>query len=217
MNRADSFLMLHSKEQPEQETVQQSIQDLQSGGSSNTLIWPTIGGTAINEFTTTFPHWSSWLPWTTLGQRFNKVTIGNSPTYSSMMTVGQPRFRFFAPRWGGVLFKYTFSYIQQHPGDELRDIAFSNRVLHYASLAPDNFGAVVSLTPLDYPPSSFFLHTLIYNACSSDWFFCHRIQKFVEVFYLGVLNALNATDYWQHRGSPHVHGLAWLPNAPAAT
>ncbi len=19
---------------------------------------------------------------------------------------------------------------------------------------------------------------------------------------------------WQHRGSPHVHGLAWLPNAP---
>ena len=27
------------------------------------------------------------------------------------------------------------------------------------------------------------------------------------------------TDYWvcfewQHRGSPHVHGLAWLPNAP---
>ncbi len=27
---------------------------------------------------------------------------------------------------------------------------------------------------------------------------------------------LNATDYceWQHRGSPHVHGVAWLPNAP---
>ena len=30
---------------------------------------------------------------------------------------------------------------------------------------------------------------------------------------------LGATDYWlrfewQHRGSPHVHGLAWLPNAP---
>lgn len=19
---------------------------------------------------------------------------------------------------------------------------------------------------------------------------------------------------WQHRGSPHIHGLAWLPNAP---
>ena len=30
---------------------------------------------------------------------------------------------------------------------------------------------------------------------------------------------LGATDYWmwyewQHRGSPHVHGLAWLPDAP---
>ena len=30
---------------------------------------------------------------------------------------------------------------------------------------------------------------------------------------------LKATDYWmrfewQHHGSPHVHGVAWLPNAP---
>ena len=54
------------------------------------------------------------------------------------------------------------------------------------------------------------------NPAIADWFFCHRIQKFVEVFYLGVLNA---TDYWfrfewQYRGSPHVHGVAWLPNAP---
>ena len=35
-------------------------------------------------------------------------------------------------------------------------------------------------------------------------------------FYVGVLGA---TDYWfrfewQHRGSPYVHGLAWLPDAP---
>ena len=54
------------------------------------------------------------------------------------------------------------------------------------------------------------------NPALADWFFCHRVQKFVEVFYLGVLKA---TDYWmrfewQHRGSPHVHGVAWLPNAP---
>ena len=31
------------------------------------------------------------------------------------------------------------------------------------------------------------------------------------------MGVLGATDYWmgfewQHRGSPHVHGLAWLPN-----
>ena len=54
------------------------------------------------------------------------------------------------------------------------------------------------------------------NPALADWFFCHRVQRFVEVFYLGVLKA---TDYWmrfewQHRGSPHVHGVAWLPNTP---
>ena len=34
--------------------------------------------------------------------------------------------------------------------------------------------------------------------------------------YVGILGA---SDYWlcfewQHRGSPHIHGLAWLTNAP---
>ena len=33
------------------------------------------------------------------------------------------------------------------------------------------------------------------------------------------MGILGATDYWirfewQHHGSPHVHGLAWLPNVP---
>ena len=41
-------------------------------------------------------------------------------------------------------------------------------------------------------------------------------MEFVKVFYNGVLGA---TDYWlqfewQHRSSPHVHGLAWLPDTP---
>ena len=41
-------------------------------------------------------------------------------------------------------------------------------------------------------------------------------MEFIKAFYVGVLGA---TDYWmrfewQHRGSPHVHGLAWLPQAP---
>ena len=57
---------------------------------------------------------------------------------------------------------------------------------------------------------------VVNNPALADWFFTYRIQKFVEVFYVGILGA---TDYWmrfewQHRGSPHVHGLAWLPNAP---
>ena len=54
------------------------------------------------------------------------------------------------------------------------------------------------------------------NPAIADCFFYHRIQKFFEAFYVGVLGA---TDYWmrfewQHCGSPHVHGLAWLSGAP---
>ena len=54
------------------------------------------------------------------------------------------------------------------------------------------------------------------NPAIADWFFYHRIVKFIDAFYVGVLGA---SDYWfcfewQHRGSPHVHGLAWFPDAP---
>ena len=57
---------------------------------------------------------------------------------------------------------------------------------------------------------------VIENPAIADWFFYHRVDKFVDAFYAGVLGA---TDYWmkfewQNRGSPHAHGLAWLPNAP---
>ena len=57
---------------------------------------------------------------------------------------------------------------------------------------------------------------LIENPARSDWFFYYRVMEFIKAFYVEVLGA---TDYWmrfewQHRGSPHVHGLAWLPHAP---
>ena len=57
---------------------------------------------------------------------------------------------------------------------------------------------------------------VIENPALADWFFYHRVMQFVKAFYIGVLGA---TDYWlrfewQHRGSPHVHGLAWLPGTP---
>ena len=56
------------------------------------------------------------------------------------------------------------------------------------------------------------------NPAVADRFFYERISKFVETYYNDILGA---TDYWfrfewQHHGSPHVHGLAWLPNAPDA-
>ena len=57
---------------------------------------------------------------------------------------------------------------------------------------------------------------VIENPAIADWFFSHRVQKFIEAYCVGVLGATNywLRFEWQHRGSPHVHGLAWLPNAP---
>ena len=57
---------------------------------------------------------------------------------------------------------------------------------------------------------------VIENPALADRFFYHRVIEFIKAFYTAVLGA---TDYWlrfewQHRGSPHVRGLAWLPNTP---
>ena len=72
------------------------------------------------------------------------------------------------------------------------------------------------ICPDDPDSSSSRNRALVENPAIADWFFHHRIQKFVDAFYVGVLGA---TDYWmrfewQHRGSAHVHGLAWFPDAP---
>ena len=54
------------------------------------------------------------------------------------------------------------------------------------------------------------------NPCLTDWFFYNRVMKFMEMFFIGILKA---NDYWlrfeyQHRGSPHIHGVVWLQDAP---
>ena len=127
------------------------------------------------------------------------VTIGNY--YKHLMMYGNgrfarhPRFRYFAlnteMRWRAL--QTGRIYVRQHPHDahlsveELRDMvgrpgeAFSNRVRNTA---------------------------LQENPAIADWFFYYRIQKFVQVYYVGILGA---SDYWlhfewQYRGSPHVHG-----------
>ena len=151
-----SFVPNATQQRTEQETVQQSLQDLQSG-SSHTLMWPTIGGAPINEFTTegyfsmAFPTLFPTGAADFLGQRCNQVTIGNYFTHLLKYEDGRfarhPRFRFFAlnteMRWRAL--QAGRIYIQQHPGDaqltvdDLRDMAgregeaFSNRVLHYAA------------------------------------------------------------------------------------
>ena len=55
------------------------------------------------------------------------------------------------------------------------------------------------------------------NPAIADWFFYHQIQKFLK--HSACVGVLGATDYcmhfeWQHHGSPHIHGLAWLSGAP---
>ena len=99
------FLML-TQQRTEQETVQQSIQDLQSG-SSHTRMWPTIGGAPINEFTTegyfsmAFPTLFPTGAADFLGQRCNQVTISNYFTHLLKYDDGrfarhiQPFFFFF--------------------------------------------------------------------------------------------------------------------------
>ena len=72
------------------------------------------------------------------------------------------------------------------------------------------------LSPEDPDSSSSRTKAVINNPAITDWFFSHRIQKFIEAFYVGILGA---SDFWfrfewQHRGSPHVHGLAWFADAP---
>jgi hypothetical protein len=262
----------------EQEAVCHSVQERQSNRSATappaTVMWPSIGGTPINEFTTegyfscAFPTLFPTGAADFSGQRQNQVTIGNYfkhlMMYDDCRFSKHPRFRFFAlnteMRWRAL--QTGRVYIRQHPGDaqlsldELRDMvgrqgeAFSNRVMHYAASLRGTKqywfrqrSRLISMVDTLGLPTIFFTHSaadlqwpelarlicpedphssssrtkaVIENPAVANWFFYHRVLKFIDAFYVGVLGI---TDYWmrfewQHRGSPHVHGLAWLPNAP---
>ena len=57
---------------------------------------------------------------------------------------------------------------------------------------------------------------VIDNPAVADQFFYEQFQQFLKCFFLDILGA---KDYWlrfewKHHGSPHMHGLAWLPGAP---
>ena len=120
-------------------------------------MWPSIGGTPINEFTTegyfscAFPTVFPTRAGDFSGQRQNQVTISNYFKHLIMYADGRfathPRFRSFAlnteMRWRAQ--QTGRVYVKQHPGDsqlsldELRDMAgregeaFCNRVLHYGT------------------------------------------------------------------------------------
>ena len=60
------------------------------------------------------------------------------------------------------------------------------------------------------------IKAVIENPYWTDWFFLHRAEKFMRYF---LQNSLGAVDFWarieyQHRGSSHLHGVAWLADAP---
>ena len=158
---AQSFVPIATQSRTEQEAVQLSVQQRQSSppalSPSSTVMWPSIGGMPINEFTTegyfscAFPTLFPTGAADFSGQRQNSVTIGNYfkhlIMYDDSRFAKHPRFRFFAlnteMRWRAL--QTGRVYVKQHPGDaqlsldELRDMvgrqgeAFSNRVLHYAS------------------------------------------------------------------------------------
>jgi hypothetical protein len=58
--------------------------------------------------------------------------------------------------------------------------------------------------------------SLLQNPVSADWYFTRRFQLFIKFFFE---EYLQCSEYYfrveyQHRGSPHVHGMVWMPNAP---
>ena len=153
-----SFVPVAVPSMTEQEAVQQSVQQRQSSLCSHgALMWPSVGGMPLNDFTTegyftcAFPTLFPTGAGDFLGQRQIPVTIGNYfkhlMQYSDGRFAQHPRFRFFAlnTEMRHRALQTGRVYIRQHPGDaqlsldELRDMvgrqgeAFSNRVLHFAS------------------------------------------------------------------------------------
>ena len=104
---AQSFVPIATCSMTEQEAVRHSVHQRQSCSPTHaTLMWPTIGGTPINEFTTegyfscAFPTLFPTGAADFSGRRQNQVTIGNYfkhlMMYDDSRFSKHPRFRFFA-------------------------------------------------------------------------------------------------------------------------
>ena len=125
----------------EHEAVLQSVDQRQSSSSSHTpLMWPSIGGMPLNEFTTegyftcAFPTLFPTGAADFLGQRQVPVTIGNYFKHLMQYDDGRfarhPRFGFFAlnTEMRHCALQTGRVYVRQHPGDaqlsldELRDM-----------------------------------------------------------------------------------------------
>ena len=102
-------------------------------------------------------------------------------------------------------------YINQHTDDarltldDLRDMVHFASSLRGCLICPDKKDSSTSRSK-----------AVSDNPAIADWFFYHRISKFVDTFYTDVMGAVDFwyRFEWQHRGSPHVHGIAWFADAP---
>ena len=139
-----SFLPIATRTVTEQEAVWQSVQQRQSSPSTSsspaTMMWPSIGGVPVNEFTTdgyfscAFPTLFPTGAGDFLGQRQIQVTIGNYfkhlMMYDDSRFAKHPRFRFFAlnTEMRCRALQTGRVYVKQHPGDaqlsldEIRDM-----------------------------------------------------------------------------------------------
>ena len=265
---SSSFLpLLQSNQNTEDDTIRQQV------AQNNPVSWPSIQGTAINEFNhegyfslafpTLFPNARGdfTVP------RLRPITIGTYFKHLMLYKDGRfakhPRFRYFAlnteMRWRAL--QTGRIYVKQNVNDaqlsveELKDMigtegtSLANRVLHFATSLRGTrqywmrqrtrLTAMVDTLGM---PTVFFTHSaadiqwpelaelicsnpndkksrsdaVIENPAIADWFFYERVIQFIKYFYKGILRV---KDYWlrfewQHRGSPHIHGLAWLSDAP---
>lgn len=99
----------------------------------------------------------------------------------------------------------------------LTHLAFLQHFLHVLNASDLQRPELAHLLNVEEPLSSSARSTAVFeNPSLADWFFYHHVVKFMDVFYMGIMGA---KDYWprfeyQHRGSPHVHGIVWLQDAP---
>ena len=164
-----SFVLVAPGSLTEQEAVRCSVHERQSNQVSTSLMWPSIGGTPIDEFTTKGYYscaFSTLFPTGAddfLGLRQNQDTIGNYfkhlMMYDDRRFAKHPQFRFFAlntdMRWRAL--QTGRIYIRQHPSDvqlsveDLSDMVgregetFSNRALKLFC-QPPWYQAVLVLT-----------------------------------------------------------------------
>ena len=212
-----TFIPVVARKMTEKETIRKSIHHRQPS-EDQIVPWPENGSVPIDEFKTqgyissAFPTLFPTGEANFLAPRQQLVKVGMYFKHLMMYGGGRfakhPRFRYLAlnteMRWRAL--QTGRVYILGMP-----TLFFTHRAAdcQWPELAR-------LICPDKNESSSSRSKAVADNPAIADWFFYHRISKFVDAFYTGVLEAV---DFWyrfelQHRGSPHVHSIAWFADAP---